>query len=169
MYTEISKIIEGGLSGDREKVYNYAKVLADNLEETGEKSLSKKIYRIINNRKSGMLALDSLSSKPVDSESRMDIVDISYPDIDIDSLVLNKNTENEIEDFIKCYKSRDKLIAAGIDETNTLLLYGPPGCGKTTVAKYISMKTGLPLITARLDGLISSLSVSYTHLTLPTN
>ena len=157
MYTEISKIIEGGLSGDREKVYNYAKVLADNLEETGEKSLSKKIYRIINNRKSGMLALDSLSSKPVDSESRMDIVDISYPDIDIDSLVLNKNTENEIEDFIKCYKSRDKLIAAGIDETNTLLLYGPPGCGKTTVAKYISMKTGLPLITARLDGLISSL------------
>ena len=50
MYTEISKIIEGGLSGDREKVYNYAKVLADNLEETGEKSLSKKIYRIINNR-----------------------------------------------------------------------------------------------------------------------
>ena len=59
--------------------------------------------------------------------------------------------------IIKCYKSRDKLIAAGIDETNTLLLYGPPGCGKTTVAKYISMKTGLPLITARLDGLISSL------------
>ena len=157
MYTEIAKIIEGGLSGDREKVYNYAKVLADNLEEIGEKSLSKKICSIINNRKSGMLALDSLSSKPVDSESRMDIVDISYPDIDVDSLVLNKDTKNEIEDFVKCYKNRDKLIAAGIDETNTLLLYGPPGCGKTTVAKYISMKTGLPLITARLDGLISSL------------
>ena len=61
MYTEIAKIIEGGLSGDREKVYNYAKVLADNLEEIGEKSLSKKIRSIINNRKSGMLALDSLS------------------------------------------------------------------------------------------------------------
>ena len=40
MYTEISKIIEGGLSGDRVKVYNYAKVLADNLEDSGDKSLS---------------------------------------------------------------------------------------------------------------------------------
>ena len=31
MYTEIIKIIEGGLSGDREKVYNYAKTLSGNL------------------------------------------------------------------------------------------------------------------------------------------
>lgn len=157
MYTEISKIIEGGLSGDREKVYNYAKVLADNLEESGDNALSKKIRRIISNRKSGMMALDSLSSKPVDSESRMDMVDITYPSIDKNLLVLNRETEAEIQDFVKCYRNRDKLIAAGLDETCTLLLYGPPGCGKTTVAQYISMQTNLPLVTARLDGLISSL------------
>ena len=157
MYTEISKIIEGGLSGDREKVYNYAKVLADNLEESGDNALSKKIRRIISNRKSGMMALDSLSSKPVDSESRMDMVDITYPSIDKNLLVLNRETEAEIQDFVKCYRNRDKLIAAGIEETCTLLLYGPPGCGKTTVAQYISMQTNLPLVTARLDGLISSL------------
>jgi len=29
MYTEIVEIIEGGTNGDREKVYNYAKVLLD--------------------------------------------------------------------------------------------------------------------------------------------
>lgn len=157
MYTEISKIIEGGLNGDREKVYNYAKVLADNLEETGENSLSKKIRKILSNRKSGMMALDSLSSKPVDSESRMDMVDITYPSIDKKLLVLNQETEVEIQDFVKCYQNRDKLIKAGIDEACTLLLYGPPGCGKTTVAQYISTQIGLPLVTARLDGLISSL------------
>lgn len=32
MYTEIVKIIEGGMIGDKEKVYNYARVLAENLE-----------------------------------------------------------------------------------------------------------------------------------------
>ena len=31
MYTEIVKIIEGGMLGDKEKVVNYATVLADNL------------------------------------------------------------------------------------------------------------------------------------------
>ena len=35
MYTELSKIIEGGLSGDKEKVLNYSKVLARNLENVG--------------------------------------------------------------------------------------------------------------------------------------
>ena len=157
MYTEISKIIEGGLNGDREKVYNYAKVLADNLEGSGDKALAKKIRNVISGRKPGAIALDSLSSKPVDGESRMDMVDISYPAIEEGFLVLNRDTETEIQDFIKCYQNRDRLISAGIDEGNALLLYGPPGCGKTTVAKYISSKTGLPLVTVRLDGLISSL------------
>ena len=101
--------------------------------------------------------MDSLSSKPVDGESRMEMVDITYPSVEDNLLILNKSTESEIQDFIKCYFNRDKLISAGLDEPNSLLLYGPPGCGKTTVAKYISSKTGLPLVTARLDGVISSL------------
>jgi SpoVK/Ycf46/Vps4 family AAA+-type ATPase len=37
-----------------------------------------------------------------------------------------------------------------------MLIYGPPGCGKTQLAKYISSETSLPLITARADSLISS-------------
>lgn len=44
-----------------------------------------------------------------------------------------------------------------MNSQNTLLLYGAPGVGKSTIAKYISLKTGLPLVTARMDSLISSL------------
>ena len=39
----------------------------------------------------------------------------------------------------------------------SLLLYGPPGCGKTSIAYYLAHRLGLPLVTARLDALISSL------------
>jgi SpoVK/Ycf46/Vps4 family AAA+-type ATPase len=38
-----------------------------------------------------------------------------------------------------------------------MLLYGLPGCGKTTVARYIASVMELPLVCARLDGLVSSL------------
>ena len=41
MYTEIVKIIEGGLVNDKEKVINYAEVLANNLAQQGEISLAK--------------------------------------------------------------------------------------------------------------------------------
>lgn len=157
MYTEISKIIEGAFAGDKEKVYNYAKVLSRNLEESGEKSLARKIDNILAKGKSNMVTLDSLTSKPVDTESRLDMVDVSSPSVDRDSIVLEEGTFKEIDDFIKGYAFCDQILSAGIDDPCSLLLYGPPGCGKTTVAQYISMKTGLPLITARLDGMISSL------------
>lgn len=157
MYTEILKIIEGGLSGDREKVYNYAKTLAENLIENGEPQLGNKISKLLVNKRVGMTSLDSLSSKPVDGESRMEIVDVCTPTIDKTKLQLNSAIEKELNDFITIYSKRDEIMAAGIDTPKSLLLYGPPGCGKTTIANYIAMQTGLPLVTARLDGMISSL------------
>ncbi len=54
------------------------------------------------------------------------------------------------------YKNADKLNSLGIGVSNTLLLYGPPGCGKTKCAYLIAKELQLPLIVARLDSLISS-------------
>ena len=157
MYTEILKIIEGGLSGDREKVYNYAKTLAGNLIDNGDAQLGNKITKTLANKRVGMTSLDSLSSKPVDGESRMEIVDVCAPIIDKSELQLNSSIEKELNDFITIYSKRDEIMAAGIETPKSLLLYGPPGCGKTTIANYVAMQTGLPLVTARLDGMISSL------------
>lgn len=63
-------------------------------------ALSRKITNLLS-KKGGILSLDSLSSKPVDGESRMDMVDICYPIIDRDKLILNNN---EIDNKIKVYK-----------------------------------------------------------------
>lgn len=157
MYTEIVKIIEGGLANDKEKVINYATVLANNLEKQGESSLAKKIKTTLSQKRGTLTALDSFATKPVDAESRMDIVEISYPQIDATQIVLDKYSQEAIYSFIESYNRRDILFRSGINTSNSLLLYGPPGCGKTTVAQFISSITGLPLITARLDGLVSSL------------
>jgi len=157
MYTEIVKIIEGGMVGDKEKVFNYARVLADNLEKSGDKSLSKRIGTLLNGRRNGMVSLDSFASKPVDTESRMDMVDIYYPGSSFDDPVLRPYVTNQIAEFVASYQQRDEILRAGVDTVNSLLLYGPPGCGKTTVAQYISFLTKLPLLIVRLDGLVSSL------------
>lgn len=157
MYTEIVKIIEGGLVNDREKIVNYANVMADNLEEQGEISLAKRIRNILIKKRGSLTSLDSFTTKPVDSESRMDIVEVTMPTVVIEEIVLSKYTKEVVANFIESYKKRDLLLQSGIDSLNTLLLYGYPGCGKTTVAQYISTITGLPLVTAKLDGLVSSL------------
>lgn len=39
-----------------------------------------------------------------------------------------------------------EIVKSGFDVPNSLLLYGPPGCGKTSVAQFISSITGLAKI-----------------------
>ncbi|ABK60494.1 AAA family ATPase [Clostridium novyi] len=157
MYTELIKIIEGGLKGDKEKVLNYSKVLVENLKKEGQENLSKRILNIIEHNNTRMISLDSFATKPVDQESRMDIVDIKMPTSIGENLIFDRFIEEEVRDFIETFEYRDVLKSKGIDVSNTLLLYGPPGCGKTSLAKHISNKTQLPLVTARFDSLLSSL------------
>ena len=157
MFTEIIKIIEGGLVNDKEKVFNYATVLANNLEQQGELSLAKRIRTALSKKNSSFTSLDSLSAKPVDTESRMEMVEITMPNIEVSQVILDRYVQEAINSFIESYKRRETLLKSGIDVSNSLLLYGPPGCGKTTVAQLIASVTGLPLVTARLDGLVSSL------------
>ncbi|BDH63928.1 AAA family ATPase [Enterococcus faecalis] len=157
MYSEILKIIEGGISHDKQKVINYSKRLAEYLIEDGQKNIGNKINKLIAENNTSLTTLDGLSSKPFDKDTKVDMVDIFIPTESKESLIFNEIVENEVLDFINSYLNRDKLIMAGIDFNNHLLLYGKPGTGKTSLAKFISLQTGLPLITARLDGIVSSL------------
>lgn len=54
---------------------------------------------------------------------------------------------------IRC---KDELAAAGIKPRRTVLLYGPPGCGKTTFAHHFAARLGLPLACIRSESLIES-------------
>jgi SpoVK/Ycf46/Vps4 family AAA+-type ATPase len=58
---------------------------------------------------------------------------------------------------IECeYAARERLGIYGLRPRKTVLLYGPPGCGKSLGAKRLAWNTGLPLMKVRFDVLISS-------------
>ena len=157
MQAEVLRIIEGGLTGDRTKVFNYARTLADNLEQIGDARFARRIRTTLAGKKFNMATLDGLSSKPVDQESRMEIVDVELVLPEDVNLILNDFLRSEIDGVVTMRNKRDILARYGMDAQNYLLLYGPPGCGKTSIARYIAAQTGLPLVTARLDSLVSSL------------
>lgn len=157
MYTEILRIIEGGLAKDPKKVYNYSKLLADKLDKDGDNKMAKMILRAIDNGPATTVTMDELLTTPVDQESRLSIVDVEVPPKEHTQIVLPKLVDNKIEDFINMVKHQNQLIKGGVEMSNTLLLYGKPGCGKTTVARHISERTGLPLVVARFDAIVSSL------------
>ncbi len=158
MNTEIIKIIEGGLNRDRAKVLKFSTLLAKNSLESGNTSLSNRIEKILNSSKNAnFVTSDRLESIPVDDESRFGIVDTIYPTNEKQKLVLSSFIESQITDFIEGIRKRDKILKYNVQLNNSLLLYGPPGCGKTSLANDIACRLDLPLVTARLDATVSSL------------
>ncbi len=157
MYTEIAKIIEGGLQKDVSKVASYANLLAQKCESAGDSSLAMKIRKILaGDMNQRNLVKEDFYNIPVDSESRLSIADI-YPPQKQNDLILSASISHAVQDFVDMVNHFPKLLDAGLDIHLSLLLYGPPGCGKTTIAKSIANQLGLPLLVARLDSMISSL------------
>lgn len=158
MNTEILRIIEGGLTNDKRKVVSYSNRLADRLIQEGNTELASCIRKKIenSNKQSGIVA-DALRNAPLDLDSRLQIVEVIPPAGTVSNIVLDPLTQSQIDEFVNIVRNSAKLEVQGIDIPKTLILYGQPGCGKTSIAHYISYQTGLPLVLARLDSLVSSL------------
>ena len=155
-YSEIGKIIEAGLDRDREKVRNFAELLEKKMREDGEIRGSNRISNILKKRDSAKATMDSLVPLPVDQESRLNIVDIDF-DPHAKDLILSETVQLKLQDFMDTIQYKKRMDDMGLEFSQSLLLYGYPGCGKTTAASYIASQMQLPLVTARLDTLISSL------------
>lgn len=155
-YAEITKIIEAGMRKDPTKVASYSRLLAKKLSGDGDERASNRILSVLEKTGNGHAVMDALTAIPVDQESRLDIADIDYAP-GVDNLILSDSVQEMLNDFRDTIRNKNKMMSLGLEFRNTLLLYGPPGCGKTSAAKYLASELNLPLITARFDTLISSL------------
>jgi len=156
---EVGKIVEGALKRDQLKVLNYTKQLIEKLEADNETRTANKFNRILTAQNESTLSAMGMPNEiavPIDTESRTALADIVFPADNNIELILSKNNAEKLNAFILSYQNADKLNSLGLGVSNTLLLYGPPGCGKTKCAYLIAKELKLPLVIARLDSLISS-------------
>ncbi len=93
---------------------------------------------------------------PVDQDSRLQLVRCEQPvDLDIEPIWPNKIGQL-LRRFCEERLQREKLLAAGVAPSKSLLLVGPPGVGKTLSARWIARELDLPLLTLDLSAVMSS-------------
>jgi SpoVK/Ycf46/Vps4 family AAA+-type ATPase len=156
---ELFRIVSGALRLDLERVRNYTSFLADKLEKSGDLAAATRLRRLLDETQNELRPANLATARivPVDSESRFPLIErVNLRGIEEPAPILTEAQAVVVREFLSVAKSYAQLEAAGIATTGTLMLYGPPGCGKSHLARYIARQLGLDMYVARLDGLISS-------------
>ncbi len=94
---------------------------------------------------------------PVDKETSSPLAEVIFHEQDsIDQPLFDENVAAAVDSILKQWTDSITYQSHGLEPYKTCLFYGPPGVGKTHLAKWLGMKLELPIVLVRLDGLISS-------------
>ncbi|RVR13533.1 AAA family ATPase [Sinorhizobium meliloti] len=171
-FAVIQSIVRAGLSGDRDALDKQIERLRERLQKAGDVKDAATLERLrAAARDTQEMApsrveisralivgevLDPGINPPIDRETGARLCTIDFPTKSDQSPVYMARVAETVEGLLHEWASEAALQAVGVAPTRTLLIYGPPGSGKTVSAHYIAARLGLPLVTARIDGLISS-------------
>lgn len=85
-----------------------------------------------------------------------DLIQEIVPERRLEDLELAPVTRRVIEELVEEQKRSELLRSYGIEPRNRLLLSGPPGNGKTSVAEAMAAELMLPFYVIRYEGVVSS-------------
>jgi SpoVK/Ycf46/Vps4 family AAA+-type ATPase len=159
----LKRVVRAIVDGSQDDLDRLAHKIVEAERRTGHKKLAENLDSILRqpkNRGNGHARSSNgdrpLADLPVSRRYAESLATFAFPEALEHHMVLPKVTEERFA-RIECeYAARDRLSAHGLRPIKSILLYGPPGCGKSLGAKRLAWSTGLPLMKIRFDALISS-------------
>ncbi|MUG68390.1 AAA family ATPase [Paenibacillus campinasensis] len=153
----LPKLIRSSLMGDNKSVELYSltlvRLLRKDYPEVSEEIAKALSYRDVG---SPVTRAVGIEPPPSDRDNFMMLAQVKEPPLVSPGISLNSEVTHLVERFILERTQAEKLLAVGVRPPTSLLLYGPPGVGKTMLADFLSFELKLPLITLDLASTISS-------------
>ena len=169
----IQALSRSALTTPNEAIMHQIKRLKESLEKDGFVKESKSLEAMLTTSESSfnmapskiqksfvVLKGEELTIKtsiPVDKETSTPLAEVFFPDnLPEAAPVFDENIQLAIQSIVNEWSKFDQLMEINAMPASSCLIYGAPGTGKTHLAKWIAKQIGLPVVLARLEGLMSS-------------
>jgi SpoVK/Ycf46/Vps4 family AAA+-type ATPase len=150
----VKALVRSHAAGDDAAFYAVALQVAAKAARQGHGTLANDLKQVI----------DAARNRPVATKvtaiarprgDLADLVTAAFPDVALRDLVGPPQLKDTIARVLHEQRQRQALLEHGFAPAHRLLLEGPPGTGKTMTAAVIAHELALPLLTIRLDSLLS--------------
>jgi SpoVK/Ycf46/Vps4 family AAA+-type ATPase len=145
-------LVQSGAGGDDLAFRRAAEALIAEEEAKNHGVLASQLESALSKRRPASSNVSMLAR----SEALAPLLYETLPDRRVADLVLPAAVREICGDFVEEHHRRDLLRSHGVEPRHRILLVGPPGGGKTSLAEAIATELALPLLTVRYEGLIGS-------------
>jgi len=125
---------------------------------TAERTTELSPSRIVRSR--ALLAGETLTPNtqvPVDRETSAPLAQLIFPsETRLSAPLFNETVSKAVHVVLEEWSNLEPLAEVGVQAAKTCLIYGAPGTGKTRLALWMAAQLELPILLARIDGLVSS-------------
>lgn len=172
-FSVVQSLIRAGLAGEREVFDKQVGRLRSRLLKSGDHKSVETIDRLLRSatevkelQPSELVVSRTLitgetltleTNPPIDRETGARLCEVCFPETGVVAMpVYDEVAGRTVEGLLSEWSNIAPLRKLGVEPTRSLLIFGPPGSGKTITAHHIASRLDLPLVVARIDGLISS-------------
>lgn len=155
-YEYVPKLVRAAINNDKKNVESIALLIGRKLKKEAP-DISAEIMKILSCSNTGADVMRSIerSPLPVDKETRGQLVKVEEP-ISLEKPVLEETITEKLNHFLRERELIEIFLEKDIIPSNSILLHGKPGVGKTYIAKWLAYKLNMPIITLDLANSISS-------------
>jgi SpoVK/Ycf46/Vps4 family AAA+-type ATPase len=148
-------LVRAAASGDKAGLRRVVESMAAEERAKRHDGLADRLIKALNGASSFALFSAQPNHAPAQTTGK-DFVVQREPTASLATLVLQDHIIQNISEIIEENYRADLLRSYGLQPRHRVLLSGPPGNGKTTIAEGIAEALGRPLLTVRYDSLIGS-------------
>ena len=146
-------LVRAATSGDRTSLRTTVEAIAADEKAKRHDIVAERLLKALN---APTTSASSFAASASTVANGRDFIVESTPNRRLEELFLEEKVESQVNELIQEHHRADLLRSYGVQPRHRVLLAGPPGNGKTSLAEAISEALGVPFFVVRYDALIGS-------------